>query len=78
MKFPVIGPAGRSGLLAIIGGMMAASYLHDRDIVDLGFGFPRGSLPEGALMALAGGLAGYALLAVFRVVRGLTNHDKGP
>ncbi len=70
-------PATRSVLLAIICGMMAASFLHVRGIVDLSYGFSRGGILEGALMALTGGLAGYAMLLVFRVLRGLTRRSKG-
>ncbi len=76
MKFPVPSPATRSVLLAVIGGMMAASYLHDRGVVDLSYGFPPGSLPEGALMALTGGLGGGALLLAFRKLRNLVSHAK--
>ena len=68
-------PATRSVLLAIIFGMMAASFLHDRGMVDLSYGFPQGGLPEGALMALTGGLGGLALLLVFRILRGLENRS---
>lgn len=76
MKFPVLSPATRSVLLAVIGGMMAASYLHDRGVVDLSYGFPPGSLLEGALMALTGGLSGGALLLAFRKLRDLANRAK--
>jgi hypothetical protein len=57
-------------LLAVVGGMMAAAYLHSQGLVDLSFGFPRGGLLEGASMAITGALAGYAVLLVFRFVRG--------
>lgn len=77
MKFPVISPATRSALLAIIGGMMAASILHDREVVDLSYGFAPGSLSEGALMALTGGLGGFAVIMVFRILRKLTSRGKG-
>ncbi len=70
-------PATRSVLLAIICGMMAASFLHVRGIVDLSYGFSRGGILEGALMALTGGVAGYALLLAFRILRGLVNRAKG-
>ncbi len=69
-------PATRSVLLAIICGMMAASFLHERGIVDLSYGFSRGSLGEGALMALTGGLGGYAILLAFRKLRDLANRAK--
>jgi len=70
-------PALRSVLLAVVFGMMAAAFLHERGVVDLSYGFPRGGALEGALMALTGGLAGYAILLVFRVLRGLTRRSKG-
>ena len=76
MKFLVISPANRSVLLALVGGMMAAAILHDREIVDLSYGFAPGSLPEGALMALTGGLGGYAVIMVFRLLRKLTSRAK--
>ncbi len=69
-------PATRSVLLAIICGMMAASFLHERGIVDLSYGFSRGGLLEGALMALTGGVGGYAILLAFRKLRDLANHAK--
>ena len=62
-------PRLRSVLLAIICGMMAASFLHVRGFVDLRFGFSQGSLEEGALMALTGGLGGFAVLLTFRMIR---------
>jgi hypothetical protein len=37
--------------------------------VDLSFGFPKGGLAEGALMALIGGLGGYGILLVYRILR---------
>ena len=49
-------PATRSVLLAVVFGMMAASFLHERGIVDLSFGFSQGGILEGALTALIGGL----------------------
>ena len=70
-------PATRSVLLAIICGMMAASVLHVRGIVDLSYGFSRGGVLEGALMALTGGLGGYAILLAFRKLRDLANRSKG-
>ena len=69
-------PATRSVLLAVICGMMAASFLHVRGIVDLSYGFPRGGVTEGALMALTGGVAGYAILLAFRKLRNLANRAK--
>jgi len=56
-------------MLAIIGGMMAAAYLHGSGMVDLSLGFSRGGLAEGAIMAGSGAAAGYAVLAVFRGLR---------
>ncbi len=70
-------PATRSVLSAIICGMMAASFLHERGIVDLSYGFSRGGFLEGALMALTGGLGGYAILLAFRKLRDLANRSKG-
>ena len=69
-------PATRSVLLAIICGMMAAAFLHERGIVDLGYGFSRGGLLEGALMALTGGLGGFAILWVFRKLRNPSNRTE--
>ncbi len=43
----------------------------------MSYGFARGGVLEGGLMALTGGLAGYAILLVFRVLRGLTRRSKG-
>jgi hypothetical protein len=63
-------PPRRSVLLAVVGGMMAAAYLHSQGVVDLSFGFPPGGLLEGAAMAITGALAGYAVLLVFRLFRG--------
>ncbi len=56
---------------------MAASVLHVRGIVDLSYGFSRGGVLEGALMALTGGLGGYAILLAFRKLRDLANRSKG-
>ena len=53
-------PTKRSVMIAVIGGMMAASYLDSQGILDLSFGFPQGGLAEGALMAITGALAGLA------------------
>ncbi len=69
-------PKTRSIVLAVIGGMMAAAYLDGRGVVDLGYGFERGGLAEGALMALTGAMAGYAVLLVFRILRKLANRDE--
>ncbi len=77
MKFSTIGPAMRSVALAVICGMMASSFLHAQGIVDLSYGFAPGGFAEGALMALTGGLGGYAMLAAFRKLRDLANRAKG-
>ena len=69
-------PATRSVLLAIICGMMASSFLHERGIVDLSYGFSKGGFLEGALIALTGGLGGYAILMAFRKLRDLANHAR--
>ncbi len=69
-------PKTRSIVLAVIGGMMAAAYLDGQGVVDLGYGFDRGGLAEGALMALTGAMAGYAVLLVFRILRKLANRDE--
>ena len=76
MKIPKISPARRSVMVAIIGGMMAASYLDSQGIVDLSYGFPRGGLAEGALLAITGSLAGYAVLLAFRKLRDFATRDK--
>ena len=55
-------------LLAMLGGMMAASLLHAKKIVDLGFGFAAGSFGEGASIAVIGAAAGAAILTVFRML----------
>lgn len=68
-------PKTRSVLLAMIGGMMAAAFLHSEGILDLGFGFPRGGLIEGASVAIAGSLAGCALLFAYRKLRGSSSRD---
>jgi len=75
-RVPVMTPARRSALLAVIGGMMAGAYLHERGVVDLGFGFAPDGLPEGAAMALAGAAAGYAILLAFRKLRDLAGRDR--
>ena len=63
-------------LVAATGGMMAAAYLDIEGIVDLSFGFPQGGVVEGALMAITGATAGYAVLFLFRKLRGLVTSDK--
>ncbi len=63
-------------MVAIIGGMMAAAYLHSQGVVDLGYGFPRGGLAEGALMVITGAVAGYAVLLVFRKLRDFATRGK--
>ena len=55
---------------------MAASYLDSEGIVDLSYGFPRGGLAEGALIAITGALAGYGILLAFRKLRDFTTRDK--
>ncbi len=69
-------PERRSAMVAVIGGMMAAAYLDSEGFVDLGYGFPRGGLAEGALMAFTGALAGYAVLLAFRKLRDFATRDK--
>ncbi len=69
-------PRLRSVMLAIICGMMAASFLHVRGLVDLSFGFAKGGLAEGALMALIGGLGGYGILLVYRILRNVGKPGK--
>ena len=68
-------PKTRSVILAMMGGMMAAAYLDGRGVVDLGYGFERGGFAEGALMALTGAIAGFAVLLVFRILRKFANRD---
>ncbi len=63
-------------MVAIIGGMMAAAYLHSQRVVDLGYGYPRGGFAEGALMAVTGAEAGYAVLLVFRMLRDFATRGK--
>ena len=55
---------------------MAASYLHGQGVVDLSFGFPRGGLAEGALTAITGSVAGYAVLLAFRKLSDLATRRK--
>ncbi len=69
-------PARRSVMVAIIGGMMAAAYLDSQGIVDLSYGCPRRGLAEGALMAITGATAGYAVLLAFRKLRDFVTRDK--
>ena len=69
-------PERRSVLVAVIGGMMAAAYLHTEGIVDLSFGFPLDGVVEGALTAMTGATAGYAVLLSFRKLRDLVTRDK--
>ncbi len=69
-------PKTRSVILAMIGGMMAAAYLDNQGIVDLSYGFPRGGFAEGALMAITGSLAGYAVLLAFRKLRDFATRNK--
>ncbi len=64
-------PERRSVLVAVIGCMMATAYLDTEGIVDLGFGFPRDGVVGGALMAITGATAGYAVLFSFRKLREL-------
>ena len=66
----------RSIVLAVLGGMMLAGYLHTRGAVDLSFGFPQGSLAEGAFMAVTGGAGGYFLLIIFRKAKNLLGRNK--
>ena len=69
-------PARRSVMVAVVGGMMAAAYMDSQGIVDLNYGFPRGGPAEGALMAITGALAGYAVLLVFRMLRDFATRGK--
>ncbi len=69
-------PKTRSVILAMIGGMMAAAYLDNRGVVDLSYGFERGGFAEGALMAITGAIAGYAVLLVFRILRKFVTNGK--
>ncbi len=69
-------PERRSVFVAVIGGMMAAAYLDSEGIVDLSFGFPQGGFAEGALIAITGALAGYAVLLAFRKLRDFTARAK--
>ena len=69
-------PTIRSVLLSVICGMMAAAFLHEQGVMDLSFGFASGGIGEGAFMALIGGLGGYAMLLIFRLIMGLANRAK--
>ena len=69
-------PPRRSVVVAVIGGMMAAAYLHSQGVVDLSFGFPRGGLVEGIMMAMTGALAGFGVLLTFRLLRDLAERLK--
>ena len=71
-----MGPRRRSAILAILGGMMAAAYLNSRGLVDLSYGFPPGGLAEGLLIAIAGAVAGYAVLLAFRKLRDFAARDR--
>lgn len=55
---------------------MAATYLDSQGIVDLSYGFAEGGPIEGALMAITGALAGYAVLVAFRKLRDLAARGK--
>ncbi len=63
-------------MVAIIAGMMAAAYLHSEGVVDLSYGFPPGGLAEGALLAITGSVAGYAVLLAFRKLRDFVTRDQ--
>lgn len=69
-------PERRSVLLAVIGGMMVAAFLDVEGIVDLSFGFPQGGVVAGALMAITGAAAGYAVILSFRKLRDLVTRTK--
>ena len=62
--------------MTVVGGMMAAAFLHTEGIVDLSFGFTQGGVIEGALTAVTGATAGYAVLLSFRKLRDLVTRDK--
>jgi len=68
-------PPKQSAMLAVLGGMMAAAFLHSRGVVDLSFGFPPDGFLAGTAMAVIGAVAGYAVLLVFRLFRAA---GKGP
>ena len=69
-------PERRSVLVTVVGGMMAAAFLHNEGIVDLSFGFAQGGVVEGALTAVTGATAGYAVLFSFRKLRDLVTRDR--
>ena len=69
-------PQRRSVLLAVIGGMMVAAFLDVEGIVDLSFGYPQGGVVAGALMAITGAAAGYAVILSFRKLRDLVTRTK--
>ena len=56
--------------------MMVAAYLDVEGIVDLSFGFPQGGVVAGALMAITGAAAGYAVILSFRKLRDLVTRIK--
>ena len=70
-------PKIRSLLVAMLGGMMAASLLHGEKVVDLGFGFARGGLGEGVLIAIFGAVVGAVILVVFRMLSALGGSNGG-
>ena len=70
-------PKIRSLLVAMLGGMMAASLLHGEKVVDLGFGFARGGLGEGVSIAIFGAAAGAVILLVFRKLSALGGGSGG-
>ncbi len=55
---------------------MAAAYLDTEGIVDVSFGFPQGGVVEGALTAITGATAGYAVLFSFRKLWDRVTGDK--
>lgn len=62
-------PEIRSIIIAVLAGMMAASYLDSAGRVDLSFGFPEGGPVEGGFIALIGATGGYAVLLAYRGLR---------
>ena len=64
-------PEIRSFLIAVLAGMMAASYLDSAGKLDLSYGFPDGGLAEGAFIALTGAVGGAAVLLAFWGLRKL-------
>lgn len=75
MGFKMRSPS-RSVMLAVLGGMMATAYLHSSGALDLSFSFPRGGIAEGAIIAMTGGVGGYAVLFVFRALRDLVRRGR--